>query len=293
MSNFHGFVLVTTLSISMFPGAAMAQKPAPSSGSDRAVEQPTHSSQMRSVAFKDGRLSVAVQARSLVDLASQISDRSGVPILLDSALAQYSVTAKFQDLSLDEGLRQILKDYDAFFFYGVDSNGPASLKVVWVYPKGKARGMAPVPPEKWASTKDLEKMLSDPNPEVRGRAIEVLIERKRGQALDAVTQALKDTDDQVRTRALYGATKSRVDLPLDTVRALALSDASADVRFLALQSMANNPDVRAIAESLLNDPSDPVRLEAQEILGRLDSASQPEQTDQTPQPQDQVQQPMQ
>ena len=273
--------------------AAAQQATGPSGAKPSSSKQPstTSSAEKSRVSFRGGRLSVAVQGGTLPRLASTISDRSGVPILLDSALAKALVTARFQDLPLDEGLRQILRNYDTFFFYGVDKDEPASLKAVWVYPKGEARGLAPVPPEKWASTKELEKRLSDSSPEVRARAIEALVERNRGQALQAVTQALKDGDAQVRTRALYRAVQSGVDLPSNTVRSLALSDSSADVRFLALQSMANDPDVRAIAESLLNDPSEPVRLEAQEILNRLDSGSQPPESNQTPQ--DQVRPPNQ
>jgi hypothetical protein len=289
MSNRHRLILLVVVSTSMLPWAAVAQKPAQSSGGERPVEQGTHPPQKRSVAFKGGRFSVDVQGHALETVASEISDGSGVPIMLDSAVAKNLVTAKFQDLPLDEGLRQILKNCDTFFFYGAANDGPASLKVVWVYPKGTAQGMAPVPPEKWASTSELEKMLSDPNPEVRGLAVEALIEQKSLQALGAVMQALKDSDDQVRTRALYGAAKSGIDLPPDTVRSLALNDASPNVRFLALQSMANAPDVKTIAESLLNDPNEPVRLEAQEILSRLEPASQPPESDQTPQ--NQMQQP--
>jgi|SRR5579864_1088397 len=287
--------IVTMLFIAPASVATAQQGTGPSDAKSSSPKQPSATSERSAerslVSFKDGRLSVAVQGRSLERLASEISNGSGVPILVDSALAKALVTANLQNLPLDEGLRQILKNYDAFFFYGIDEDGPASLKVVWVYPKGNGRGMAPVPPEKWASTKELEKRLSDSNPEVRARAIEALIERKRGQAADAVAQALKDSDNQVRTQALYRAAQSGVDIPVNTVRSLALNDPSADVRFLALQSMANNPGVRAVAEWLLNDPSEPVRLEAQEILQRLDSGSQSPESNQTPQ--DQMQQPNQ
>lgn len=273
MSHFYRFVLVIALSTSMLPRAAMAQKPAQSSGSDQhPVEQSTHPPQKRSVSFKAGRLGVDVQGRTLEGVASEIADGSGVPIILDSAVAKYPVTAKFQDLSLDEGLRQILKNCDTFFFYGVDNGGPASLKVVWVYPRGKARGMAPLPPEKWASTKDVEAMLADKDPQVRGKAIEILVERKGEGALDAVLTSLHDDSDQVRARALYGTVRAGVQVPDDVLNNLALNDQSADVRLLALQSLSNSnsQDARQIAQRALDDPSEPVRVEARGILTRLD-----------------------
>lgn len=280
MSNFQGLVFLTILSISVVPRVAMSQDPGLSPGSERAVEHGTRASQTKPVTIKDGRLSVDAQGRSLERLASEISDRSGVPIILDSTVAKHSVTAKFQDLSLDEGLRQILKDYDTFFFYGVDNDRPASLKGVWAYPKGKARGMAPVPPEKWASTKEFEAMLADKDPEVRGKAIETLVEREGQGALDAVLTSLHDDNDQVRTRALYGAVRAGVQVSDDVLNNLALNDPSADVRLLALQSLSNSnsQDARQIAQRALDDSSEPVRVEAREILTRLDEEANQSQT---------------
>jgi hypothetical protein len=162
-----------------------------------------------------------------------------------------------------------LDKYDAFFFYGAEKQEPSTLKSVWVYPMRAGRGIAPVPPESWGSTKELEPTLAEPDPKVGARAIATLVERKREGVLDAVIEALRDSDDQVRTEALYGAAKAGVDLPEESLRDLALNDASADVRFLALQSLANSPDARSIAEMALNDPSEPVRGLAQEILHRL------------------------
>lgn len=212
------------------------------------------------------------QARSLQSLADQISAKTGVAVILDHAVASQSVSVSFQGLALDEGLRRIFKNNDAFYFYGSDKGEPPALKVVWVYAKGKARGLQPVPPDKWASTKELERLLTDPDPQVRGWAIETLVERNREAALRQVLNSLKDNDDQVRTRALYGATVAGVPVPEGVLNNLALSDPSADVRFLALQGLSNSnsPDARQIAQHALNDPSEPVRLEAREIITRLD-----------------------
>jgi hypothetical protein len=172
----------------------------------------TQSGQGSPVSFKDGRLSVYAQDRSLERLIDEISAKSGIPIVLSDVGSQL-VSANFQNLPLDEGLRQILSKYDAFFFYGADEQHPSSLKAVWVYPKGKARGVEPVPPEKWASTKDIEAMLADKDPEVRGRAIESLVERKGEVALDAVLKCLHDDDAQVRTQALYEAVNASLQVP--------------------------------------------------------------------------------
>jgi type II secretory pathway component GspD/PulD (secretin) len=264
----------------IFPVAAAQEGPRSSVRRESSPREPRvtrkTTDQTLPMTFKDGRLSVNSQGRTLEDLASEISDKAGVPVILDSAVAKQSVSLNFQDLALDEGLRQIFKNNDAFFFYGADKDEPSALKVVWVYPKGKARGMAPIPRERWASTKDLEQMLTDPDPDVRARAFEAIVERRPDEAPALVSRALNDKDDQVRTRALYGATKAGVELPVDSLRDLALNDASADVRFLALQLLANNADVKSVAEIAVSDPSEPVRLEAKEILQRLSDDQSPE-----------------
>jgi len=259
------------------PIAAAQQSAQPAAGGPVTSDLPIHARKPANkgadITFKDGRLSINNQRLSLQHLASEISNKAGVPVILDGAVANESVSISFHDLPLDEGLRQVFKDNDAFFFYGSDKGEPAALKVVWVYLKGRARGIEPVPPEKWASTKELEKMLTAPDPMVRGHAVKAIVEREGGKALDAVAKALKDADDGVRADALYGATNAGLELPMNSLRELALNDASADVRFLALQSMANNVDAKSVAEEALNDPSEPVRLKAQEILQLLHKQS--------------------
>jgi len=232
------------------------------------------------VTLEDGRLSVNVQDRSLERLADAISGKAGMPIVLADDIGNQPVSVKFQNLPLDEGLRQILKKYDAFFFYGVDEQESSSLKAVWVYAKGKGRGVEPVPPEKWASTKELEGMLTQKDPEARARAIEALVERNGGAAQEELLKSLEDADAQVRTQALYAALQAGTELPEGLLNNLALNDTSPEVRLMALQALADTPSARDVAESAANDPSEPVRVQAHQILTQLDlqaNGSQPPQ----------------
>jgi len=283
------------LSISAFAPVGSAQQSGQSQPGSRATpDVQTHASgpsdQQVSVAFKDGQLSVRVQNGSLERLTDDISRQAQIPIVLSENVGSQSASVNFQKLPLDKGLRRILARYDAFFFYGVDEHDSSSLKAVWVYPKGQGRGIAPAPPEKWASTKEFEAMLDDKDPTVRGKAIETLVERKGEEALDAVLRSLQDDDDQVRRQALYGAVTVGMRVPGDVLNNLVLTDPSADVRFLALQGLSNSnsPDARQIAQHALNDPSEPVRLEAREIITRLDEEANQSQQ-QTPSSADQQQ----
>jgi len=218
------------------------------------------------ITFRDGRLTVRVQERSLEWILEEISRVTRVGIFLADGMEDKRISIDFQDLSLDEGLRRLLTDNDAFFFYGGEGKASAAMKAIWVYPKGQGRGLEPVPPEAWASTKEIEGKLAYPDAAVRAGTIETLVERKGDQALDAVLQALKDKEDEVRTRALYAAVDSGMELPADSLIYLALHDQSPNVRFLALEALEGHPKGKEIAERALADPDPHVRNKAQEIL---------------------------
>ena len=232
------------------------------------------------IAVKGERLTVQVQDRPLDWVLEQVSRESRVAIVRAAGVGDERVSLQLRDVPLDEALRQILTDLDAFFFYGVERDEPASLSVVWVYPKGQGRGFAPVSPEEWASTQEMRKQATaDPDPAARAQAVEILVERKGGQSLDVVVEALRDRDDQVRTQALYAALSAGIEVPPHALAQMALSDPSPNVRFLALEGLAADPNVGTainvgtIATQALSDPSPHVQIKAREILDRLDQAT--------------------
>src|SRR5262245_12678296 len=235
------------------------------------------------ITVTEGHLSVQVRNRSLKAILAEVSSSSGVPIVLGEGINDQRVSLRFRDLPLGQGLLVLLQALDSFFLYGVQGQSPASLRAVWVYPKGQGRRIVPVGPEVWASTDEMGQRLSDPDPAERARAVEVLMERQGQRAFDASLQALADDDEQVRYRALYQAQKSSVALPGDVLLKLVQSDPSPVVRFLALDTIAKVPGadpehVREIAESALNDPHEAVREQASELLETLAIVLQPEAT---------------
>jgi len=217
------------------------------------------------VSVRDGRLSVQIQNQPLSRVLDRIS-REGRVAIIAADVASRRVSGQFQDVPLAEGLRQLLPDDDAFFFYGGNQNAPVTLTAVWVYPKGRGRGLAPVPPETWASTKELEATFADPDPEWRALSAEALLRRNRDRARDVLLQALRDEDDRVRTRSLYAALRSGVKPPADVLINLALGDPAPAVRFLALEALASDPKLGPIVEQAQNDPNPPVRKRAVQIL---------------------------
>ena len=288
--------LAWLLPLSVFASIGLSQQGGqPQAGTQAPGELATQSSkssrQLAGVIYRDGRLSVSIKNLPLARLVDDLSGKANLPIILSGDVGNQLVSANFQNLPLDAGLRMILMDFDAFFYFGTEGQELSSLKVVWVYPKGGGRGVQPVPADKWASTKELEGMLAAKNPEVRARAIQTLVERKGQGAMKELLKSLQDSNDQVRAGALFGAAKASLEVPEGVLTDLVVADPSADVRFLALQALANTPDAGPIAERALNDPNESVRVEARDILARLDEeanpSQQPQQSPENQQPQNQ------
>ncbi len=222
------------------------------------------------ITVEDGRLGVEVVDRPLEQVLEAISDEAEVAIIVDEAVEGPLVSDAFSDLPLDQGIRRLLQEQDAFFYYAADGG----LRAVWVYPADEGQGLQPVPPDVWASTEELELDLRDRDPKRRAQAVETLVERRGDRALDSVLEALGDRNDRVRAQALYGALNADVALPVSVLSDLALDDPSESVRFLALEALAEDPMIEVIAVQALDDPSQNLRNKAEEILERLDRAGE-------------------
>lgn len=216
------------------------------------------------VVISEGRLTMVTPGRSLKWILGEVSREGRIAIMLRDGVGGEIYPVEFHDVPIEQALRQLLQGYDAFYFF----NGGA-LQAVWVYLLDDGRGYEPVPPDAWASTLELQDQLGDPDPRARGSAISGLVDRQGDAAYDAVLGALDDESDEVRTRALYGAQTAGVKLPAELLSDMALSDPSEDVRFLALQALAGDPGLSAIAERALADPSPHIQNYARQILRRL------------------------
>ena len=249
-----------------------------STGSEgKAAASRAGTSSRLAVSFKDGRLSVSVTNQPLAQVLSVISQKAMVAITGGGNLGrEQRVTIQFQGLSLEEGLRRLLANYDAFFFYGGDASasGPTALKGVWVYPKGGGNGLEPVPADEWASTSEYRDKLSASDPAVRADAIKTVVDREGDRARPAVLKALDDNNPEVRSSALNAALNDGVQISDDRLMDLA-KDSSPDVRVLALGGLAHGPVAREIATQARNDPDPHVRALAGEILGRLKASEAP------------------
>jgi HEAT repeat protein len=253
-----------TMAVMAFPAGASAQT--------TQSEYRKMPKQEPMVIFKDGRLTVNAENDSLRQILDEISERARVAIAGPKGAEATLVSVNFEHLPLDVGLRQLLKDYDAFFYYGKERPEGATLRAVWIFPAGAAKGLAPIPSDQWASTRELEDMLTDPDPAVRSEAYKGLIERQGSGATRLVLQALKDFDSQVQWEALYDARGAGIELPEETLEDLVINGTTPEIKVLALEDLRGNPDLGSIAEQALDDPDAHVEAKAREILGELRDA---------------------
>jgi hypothetical protein len=267
------------------PSRSHAQVPATTTtpSQQKAETQPDGETPARfDVMVKAGRLTVQAQRAPISVLLADISRQAGVAIHGTAPLQGLTISINLEDVALDQGLRHLVADFDAFFFYGSTAEKPASLRGLWVYPKGAGVHLAPVPSDEWASTAELERSLLDPDPEVRADAIETLVDRKGEKAAGTVLQMLDDPDDYVRARALDVAATAGLEVPADRLRSLASADPAEEVRRVALRSFAEHPDAKAEDVRVLlegaaqSDQSELVRGEAAEILRVLSESARPQ-----------------
>jgi hypothetical protein len=220
----------------------------------------------------EGTMSLDVRACTLTQVLSLIAAHTGVRIAVSDALPPSPRSLRTPSQSIEATLRELLRETDVFMLYASDSGAGQRLTALWVYPRGSTHDVVPVPPEQWASTRELEQQLAGWSPDLRGRAIEALIARGGDAALPQVFVALADGNPDIRLRTLDAALTAGLDVPLPQLHALVLNDPSPEVRLRALQALEERPDSAAAIEAATHDSDTNVRREAQGIARRLDQA---------------------
>lgn len=220
------------------------------------------------------RLSLAVSYKSLRTILDEVYRQSGITVVLSDEIRDARVSLRFDDYPVERGLQRLLSQYDSFFFFSPSDDGSARLTTVWVYPKGRGQGLAPVPSPLEANSDDLRQEALDPDLLKRAAATATLIERNGNDAVETVKTGLADPDAQVRIQTLDAALRTAVDLAPDLLRALAQQDPSPTVRALALVGLTENgendaatdSDVWELVEAARHDPAPEVSNLARHLV---------------------------
>ncbi len=270
----HSVVALALLGTPFVPLAAEWAHAGPARDNQRQHQQPGSPCRQLDgrVVVRDGRLSVNAAGQSVAVLLGAVAHcMPGLAVSVASELEDEPVSLAFGDLPIHEGLRRIVRAYDAFFYYGTAASAPV-LERLWVFPQGKGDGLAPLDATAWASDADVEKRLTDAGPDIRFRALKALVERRGDAAMGAVLAALADPDEVVRAQVLDLALGSGLQIPSDRLAALVLSDPSALIRLQALQNAPEGPELAILAESAQSDPDRYVQMAARSILARVAAA---------------------
>jgi hypothetical protein len=248
---------------------APAQKPAAEAPGERPV--------VNAVAIgADGTLTVIASASrplSLKTVLNDISTQHKMPIVVAETVENDRVSNDVRGVSLDEGLKRLLAAYDAFYLYSAEGRRPGAIRAIWVYGRGEASDIEPVPATTWASTRELDARLEDPDPGVRAETFDALIERHGKSSLGIVLRGLVDSDDAVRLGTLTSALDAGVDIPSTDLHSLVLSDSLQGIRLLALEAIETRPEAMSIAESVKDDQDEVIRTTARLLLERLENRS--------------------
>lgn len=245
-----------------------ASRLVPPNGTERHGSTDATSGDFHEVVVENGMLSLDVRQQPMTTVLAAIARDSGVSINSSASIDARSVSMRIQRLPLRDGLERLLQNCDLFFY---SSSG--ALRSVWIYDRGDGAQLVPVPPERWASTAEVQRKLNDGSPAERVSAVETLIARNGPGADDILNRALLDDSPEVRLRALDVALSVGVHVSRETLTA-STYDSSGPVRALALETLVSSTAVGGAREGetqelmrrMLGDPDAAVRTRASELL---------------------------
>jgi hypothetical protein len=224
------------------------------------------------MSFDQGRLSVRLQNTPIGVVLEELKLRTRIRIVVAEELDHAEISADWIDVPLDLALRALLTNYDAFFYYGGASEEPATLRTVWVFPKGRGSTLQPVPPEAWVDSNEFEAVLADTDVRIRQQAYEALMRRPDSRRHEVVIQTIRgvrEKDEGLRQSIFSAALNRDLSIPPEVLLDTARFDGSEQIRWMALDALSQHAIAKEAAEMALTDASSAVRQRASEILVEL------------------------
>jgi hypothetical protein len=233
------------------------------------------------VAVEGGALSVDVSDADLEQVLQDIATRAGFKLTTSGRLGR--VTATFDGVPVEQGLRRLARDNELVFVYGTadraSDGGLAEVRVFGASSREASsdadalsdvdellqRGDAP------ENTEKLTELLgSAAQSEVRARAAWALGRIGGSEAETALTGALSDEASDVRVQALYALQRVAGVEAVPAIQGLLLRDADVVVRRAAARTlgMMREPPATEALRAAAEDPDATVRREVSRALRR-------------------------
>ncbi len=249
----------------------------------KAQTQPSQSDRL--IQFANDLLTVKVKDAPLKELLQEIARQSGLSIVW-SGLLDGEITIEFHQLSLDKGLHRILSHQSFAVNYAQKTPEEGQLivprpKKLWIFSNTEKRH-----PVQTTVVEDAEggHPLQDVATDITGQqavlmsevpweredAVNVLGESGRPAAIEPLSVALEDADEDVREAAIYALANIGGDKAARAL-AVALQDYSTSVREEAIEAIGEIGGESAILilEQALADENESIRDTAAELLTEL------------------------
>lgn len=226
------------------------------------------------IRVSNGLLSISVNNQALGGVLKEIGRQSGIAFHVSGEIAAHRVSLSLHEVPFDQGLAQLLADFDSVHYFGAQNSSVRGLQAVWIYPQGQ--GLASAKDNEHASAgprygaepayRSPMQQAADADPAIRAQALSALAEGSE-PGVDAATAratlqaALSDPDPQVRAQALNGLVSTDRDAAF-AYQLQGLRDADPAVRLMAVGTLEAQGQGMALLQAALNDPDAEVRLAA-------------------------------
>jgi len=215
------------------------------------------------IKFSNGQLSAKLKNAPLEKVLKEIMEQSGARIWLNDAI-DATVTLEFQNVSVREGVRRILKDKNYAFLYAPNEIKEGKLSII----------SASKSKEIFTKTKE-EPPKKPPQKSVPPAAKKGKVKKEPPPFESLVKDALENEDAGKREDAIIALGESKDKKAIETIAKALVNDPSEDVRLSSIDALLEIGD-KSIAEPLsqaLKDRDPWVRESAVEALGEVGGES--------------------
>ena len=252
-------------------------------------------------AYPELMLTADIQKVPLQKVLAVLAREAKLKVYIADNVPNGNISAKFDELPLEEGLKQILKDQN-YMLTRVETPPSPKNKLkksfvqvteIRILPRGseasgsyqlqEVASAAPVGDDEKKRKLELKKLINQAlnadKAEDRLAALEKF-SKEADQTVDEgewaeIEPTLKDADERVRKTALQ-AMMGLGAPPLDSIADMARTDASPELRISALGQLVEfkGPHATPQLNAALNDPDPSVRERAGELLEEADTISE-------------------
>ncbi len=236
------------------------------------------------LSVKDVTLSAKIENVPLGQVLRELARQAHLEVYIATASTEEKISAEFDQLTLEEGIKRLLKGRNYILTYDRTTASPqvTEIKVIadGSAPVSRISGQpASIPPTGTsAGEKTVEELaqqaLQAPDPAARIAALKALSQRtgEEDKIRPTVNAALQDQDLGVRTAALDLAARG-APVSEEAIGRIALSDADPGLRLIALDDLADrsDPDTAiGYLKQATRDPDPKVASRARGLIRRVE-----------------------